>query len=253
MTVLDAWFQQYVDGYRDLDSEGVRNIELKRVHTGHVVTYASLIAQGEALSSHDSLLLRCAALLHDVGRFPQYRRWRTFRDSDSDNHARLSLEVIRSEGVLASFTDQDRQAIEEAIRFHNVRTVPEIADHPQGRLIRYLRDADKLDIWRVVLEYYHQPPEQQASAVGLGFPDEPTVTPVCLAALAAAEVVPLETATVLNDFKLMQISWVYDLTSDTARRILAERRYLEQLAALLPQTPEVVAAVAPALASLQGL
>jgi hypothetical protein len=40
------------------------------------------------------------ALLHDVGRFPQYRRWRTFRDSESDNHARLSLEVIRHEAVL---------------------------------------------------------------------------------------------------------------------------------------------------------
>ncbi len=249
--VLAAWFQSYVDRFLDLDPEGVRNIELKRNHTARVVTYAALIADGEGLTSKECAQLLCAAQLHDVGRFPQYRRWRTFRDSDSDNHARLSLEVIREEQLLRNYSPEDRYTIEEAVRLHNVKVLPATTAVAVKRLASYLRDADKLDIWYVVLEYYRQPVDCQASAVGLGLPDRPEVTPACLAALAQGQVVPLEQAQVLNDFRLMQISWVYDLQSKTARRILAEKQYLEQLAAFLPSTQAVETAVARAIASLR--
>ena len=34
------------------------------------------------------------ALFHDVGRFPQYARYKTFRDSISTNHAALGASVL---------------------------------------------------------------------------------------------------------------------------------------------------------------
>ena len=247
---LQQWFNRYVATFEDLDPEGVRNIHLKQEHTRQVVSCMEALAVGEGLDEADTLLACAVALLHDVGRFPQYRRWRTFRDSESDNHARLSVEVIRSEALLDHLSAEERLLIEEAVRFHNLLELPDQISSPTDRFIRLIRDADKLDIWRVFLEYYQLPEEERASAVGLGFPDLPEVTQACLTALAEGRIVKLDQARVLNDFKLLQISWVYDLNYATTRRLLLERGYLPKLAATLPDMPPLQQAVGRALASL---
>jgi len=249
---FQEWFSCYVATFGDLDPDGLRNIRLKEDHTLRVVACMEELARGEGLDETETLIARTVALLHDVGRFPQYRRWRTFRDSESDNHARLSLEVIRSENVLDRLSDGERLLIEEAVRFHNLLALPEQVASPTDRFIRLIRDADKLDIWRVFLEYYALPEAERASAVGLGFPDLPEVTPACLEALAGGTIVRLDQARVLNDFKLLQISWVYDLNFATTRRLLLERCYLTRLAATLPDDPQVQRAVALAVASLRA-
>lgn len=250
---LEQWFAVFVDGFADLDPEGLRNIRLKEEHTHRVVTCMREIAAGEELDPSQTLLALAIALLHDVGRFPQYRRWRTFRDSESDNHARLSLEVIRDEQLLAGLPQEEQLLIEEAVRFHNLLELPSPVTSPTDCYIRLIRDADKLDIWWVFLEYYRQPEHERASAVGLGFPDLPEVTPACLDALAAGTIVRLDQARFLNDFKLLQISWVYDLNFESTRRLLRERGYLEQLAATLPDSQQVQDAVQRALASLEKI
>jgi hypothetical protein len=43
----------------------------------------------------------------------------------------------------------------------------------------------------------------------------------------------------LNDFKLLQISWVYDLNFGPTFRAIQERQYVERIAAHLPQSDEV--------------
>lgn len=250
---LRQWFAAYVATFGDLDPDGLRNIQLKETHTLQVVSCMESLAAGEGLDDVETQIALTVALLHDVGRFPQYRRWRTFRDSDSDNHARLSLEVIHHEGVLEHLSVEERLLIEEAIRFHNLLSLPEQICSPTDRYIRLIRDADKLDIWRVFLEFYRLPKEQRASAVGLGFPDLPEVTPACRDALADGRIVRLDQARVLNDFKLLQISWVYDLNFATTRRLLMERGYLVMLAATLPDDPHVQRAVERAVSSLTGL
>lgn len=250
---LQQWFDEYVSSFYDLDPDGLRNILLKKEHTSQVVAGMELIAAGEGLSENETRLACAIALLHDVGRFPQYRRWRTFRDSDSDNHARLSLDVIQSKRLLEHLPDNEKLLIEEAVRFHNLLALPEQILSPTDLYLKLIRDADKLDIWRVFLDYYQLPEEQRASAVGLGFLDLPEVTPACLDALAAGEIVRLEQAQVLNDFKLLQISWVYDLNFATTRRLLLEREYLPKLAATLPDTQPVIMAVSRALSELAAI
>jgi len=70
--------------------------------------------------------------------------------------------------------------------------------------------------------------------VTLGFPDLPGVTPACVRELAAGPVIRLEDIRVLNDFKLLQISWVYDLNFRSAYRLLRQRGHIQELAATIP-------------------
>jgi hypothetical protein len=250
---LISWFDRYVEPFLDIDTEGEKNIRLKIKHTRKVCEAMAQLSSGENLSENESHIASAVALLHDVGRFPQYRRWRTFRDSESDNHARLAIDVIRDEQVLAGIDLSEQLLIEEAVRFHNLLEPPATIKSPTRRFISLIRDADKLDIWRVFVELLAQPPEERATAATLGLPDLPErVSDSCIAALNSGTVVRLDTTTCLNDFKLLQISWVYDLTTTTSRRILLERGYIPELAATLPERSDIREAVARALNSLSA-
>lgn len=250
---LFSWFDDYVEPFLDTDAEGVKNIQLKIEHTQKVCAAMALLSDGEKLSENESRIASAIALLHDVGRFPQYRRWRTFLDSASDNHARLGINVIREENILAGIGKAEQILIEEAIRFHNMLAPPEKFQSPTRQFINLIRDADKLDIWRIFVELLAQPPPERASAATLGLPDLPdTVSDPCVAALNSASIVRLDTITCVNDFKLLQISWVYDLTTATSRRILLKRGYIPALAATLPERSDITEAVAKAVASLSA-
>lgn len=250
---LVAWFASYVEPFMDTDADGVKNIQLKIKHTRKVCEMMALLSDGEKLPENESHIASAVALLHDVGRFPQYRRWRTFRDSDSDNHARLAIDVIRDENILAGIDHSEQLLIEEAVRFHNLLAPPARIQSPTRQYINLIRDADKLDIWRVFVELPALPPEERPSAATLGLEDLPgTVSEKCIAALNSGSIVPLDTITCFNDFKLLQISWVYDLTYATSRRILHERGYIPALAATLPERDDLREAVVKALASLSA-
>lgn len=250
---LIAWFDGYVEPFLDTDPEGAKNIQLKIEHTRKVGEVMALLSVGENLTENETYIAAATALLHDIGRFPQYRRWRTFLDSNSDNHARLAIDVIRENNVLDGIDPAEQLLIEEAVRFHNMLAPPDTIKSPTRHYINLIRDADKLDIWRVFVEFLAQPPEERASAAILGLEDAPDkVSEPCITSLDAGCIVPLATISCFNDFKLLQISWIYDLTYPTSRRILRERGYIPVLAATLPDRADIHQAVAKALAALSA-
>lgn len=247
---LQRWFDSYVATYGDIEEPGYRNILLKIEHTGRVCRIMKSLADGEGLSPERQRTAAAVALLHDVGRFPQYRRWQTFRDSDSDNHARLSIEVIREQELLTPLPPEERLLIEEAVRLHNQLTLPRRFRSPTDRYIRLIRDADKLDIWSIFRDYFSTGSGDRPSAATLGFPDLPVVTPACVAELAAGRIIDLKLARVVNDFKLLQISWVYDLNFPSSYRLLQQLGHIEALAETIPGDGQVSAAVALALQTI---
>jgi hypothetical protein len=96
-----------------------------------------------------------------------------------------------------------------------------------------------LDIWRVFLEYYEGAEESRASAVGLGLPDLPGYSEDILACIYRREIISLSHVRSLNDFKLLQLSWVFDVNFRPSFALLAERNYIERVAACLPPTKEI--------------
>lgn len=243
---LADWFEGFIQPYYDTDPEGLKNIRLKVEHTRKVCEAMDQITAGEGLAPHERCIAGAVALLHDVGRFPQYRRWRTFRDSRSDNHARLAIEVIRAQNLLVGLSPEERQLIEEAVRFHNLLSVPSVLKSPTDLFVRLIRDADKLDIWRVFLDVFSAPEQERASAALLGLPERDEVSRACVTALASRQVVRLDTVTCVNDFKLLLISWIFDLNYGSTFRLLQRSGYLERLADGIPDSSALRSALASA-------
>lgn len=240
---IGQWFDGYTRTFLDTDPEGLGNILLKIEHTRRVCAVSDTLAAGEGLSANEARIASAVALLHDVGRFPQYRRWRTFRDSDSDNHARLSVEVLRQHNLLNGLDPAECLLIEEAVRFHNLLELPEQVSSPTRLFMRLIRDADKLDIWRIFLELFALPEEERASAATLDLPDLPGCTPACRDAVLGQRIVRLDQCRVLNDFKLLQMSWALDLGFASSYRLLLERNYITRLAGTLNGNIDIEAAI----------
>ncbi|GFO64918.1 HD domain-containing protein [Geomonas paludis] len=238
LTPLRDWFSSYCNSFRTADLEVQRNFDLKQEHTRNVCRDALLIAQG--MGPRFEMLAEVAALCHDLGRFPQFRDYHTFKDSDSLNHAHLSAQVMKQHHLLDFLTDQERGCIEVAVRMHNAFQVPEGLPALTADLLRLLRDADKLDIWRVFTEYFNAPEAERASGAGLGFPDLPGCSAEPLAAVSAGNMVQLSTLKSLNDFKLLQVSWIYDINFAATFRLIRQRSVLEQFRAMLPRDREVL-------------
>ena len=249
---IRQWFLEYSARF-EMDEAGDREmIELKRSHTLCVVDNAVLVARGEGLSEPLALLAEAAALLHDVGRFPQYMQYRTFNDGTSVNHGELGAKVVREAGVLGALSTPEREAVISAVHFHNAYAIPDIEDETAIGLLRVLRDADKLDIWRVMADFYELPPSERSPAVANHLEDRPTYSPEMLEKLARGIPCRFADATVLNDLKFMNLSWAYFLNFSTTCRLLLERRLAQRVASTLPDTPEIADAMGSLMSHIRG-
>ena len=146
---LLALYDAYVDTFR-VDGELPLMMALKREHTSHVVENALAIASGEGFDPVTSRVCEAAALLHDTGRYEQLRLYNTFRDSDSVDHAVFSHDIVVQKGWLSDWPEDERSAILCAVLYHNRRDLPEGLDALTLAASQTVRDADKLDIFRVM-------------------------------------------------------------------------------------------------------
>jgi len=241
---LKTWFNGYVSGYYKDDSRYNHPILLKENHTKRVCENIIMLGKAMGLSDYDLTLAETMALFHDIGRFEQYARYGTFSDIASENHAKLSLRQMATHGVLLKNTKDEKHLITKAIAYHNAAALPGVKDEKELFYMRLLRDADKLDIWRVVIDYYHERDNFQSSAIELNLPDDPVWSGKVLEAVMNKKIARLEDMKTLNDFKLLQISWVFDLNFAPSFKAVKKRKYLHLIEATLPQSPDIEDAVA---------
>lgn len=233
------WFSNYVRSFVFDDEKDRKNIRLKELHTLNVCRDIVLIAKDAGLKGNDLFLAETVALFHDVGRFPQYQRHRTFRDSLSVNHGELGADVLGEKGVLGDLAAREREIILQTVKFHNAYRIPDKVLPDAAPFLRLVRDADKLDIWRVFIEYYESPPEERASAVMLDAPDKPGYSEEVLSCFYERRMASLAMVKVLNDYRLLQLTWIYDLHFDASLKAVLERDYINRLAVYLPDGEDI--------------
>ena len=239
---LEAWHQSYANRFMGADKETDCAVQMKIAHTARVRANIAEIGRGIGLDTNRLLLADAAALLHDTGRFRQFRDHHTFVDAVSVNHARLGIREIGRERALSGWETRERRQVCRAVAWHNAPALPTNEPAPVLELIRLLRDADKVDIFDVTLTRYEGRDLENNEAVDLGLPDSPTCSPALLEAITAGQVAPFHRIRSLNDFKLAQLSWIFDIQFPPTFHILQKKQIVPRLCAVLPKTPQVTTA-----------
>lgn len=233
------WFDAYIATFRCENEADQKNINLKIDHTYRVCAEIITVGQSLGLSQGQLCLAEALALFHDVGRFEQYQRYKTFADHRSEDHAQLGIAILVKNRILDNLNAETRQLLLQVIANHNQAKIPK---HTAGDCLTFsqlLRDADKLDIWKLVTDYYRDKNHQPNAVIELNLPDTEGISPKVFSDLMSCRIVLKEHVKNLNDFKLLQVGWVFDVHFTKTFELIKERHYLEQIFAVLPKDRQI--------------
>ena len=241
LSFFREWFSDYVNNLDSVDPFVCENIKWKYEHSIRVCNNILLLAKSEGVDEKGCRLAEAIALFHDVGRFEQFIRYRTFKDSESENHALFGIKILRNAGILEHLSEGERHLILKAIEYHNLKEIPE-STRNSDELIFYselIRDADKIDILRLLSKNYDEVGNVKNCILEGNMPDTTGCSRSIVKDILNNKIVTLEDVSNLNDIKLYHLSWVFDINFPATHSILKKHRYVDTIISFMPETEEI--------------
>ena len=225
-------FREYAATFKGAGEFCDENIDLKVDHTLRVAAEMSRLCAAEAIPARLVKLALRAAMLHDISRFSQFRSSGSFNDAASIDHGDRSAEIAAAEGWVADLERPAAEAVLTAVCWHNKPEVPETLSPDAETLTKLVRDADKLDIFKVVLDHLDHPEDNPAVTFSLD--PHAGVTPAIAAAIAEGKQIAHRDMRSAADFIAAKLLWPFDLNFTWSRREFLKRNYIGRLMAHLP-------------------
>lgn len=241
---MHEWMARYMKSFYSDDAEVQRGILIKETHTGYVTANCVQLAKFLKLSTHDTELAEIIGLFHDVGRFRQYSIYKTFNDADSEDHAELALTVIDELNFFSELTAEDFSVVRFAIANHNKKTVAPCDDERKILFAKIIRDADKLDIYRVLEPFLAQSaadkmPNFIKSAGNL----VADISPDFVENFVTGEQADYTKIRTNGDRKIVRLMWIYDINFAWTMQKIVERGYIEKIVSNLPMDERIAEGV----------
>ena len=237
---LRIWFDDYVAGFYGDDETVNANIKLKDDHSRRTCKEMLYLADELGLDENQKLISETIALLHDIGRFEQFVKYRMYSDAKSVDHCLLGLEVLEKNQALDGIDLQEKLLIEKAIEYHGCKELPPGLDGECLLFSKLIRDADKLDAYYVLLKYYEQYRENpQEFKLGLELPDVSGYSADAISELLRGQCLDNRKVRKVNDLKLSLLSWVYDVNFTSTLKRIKQCGYLEKLIGFLPTDEDI--------------
>ena len=223
------------------EGKDAEHLHLKWEHSLHVADNAEMILAAPGLPGRfDAELARAAqlaALYHDVARFEQYVAYRTFRDAESVNHGLWGAKILKREAFLAHEPPRLVSLIRAGVSLHNRFTIPPGVPEDFRLVTQVVRDADKIDILRVI-DGYVRPGGRRSNVVTWKLADEPDAwTPSMYEAVLSGQLAVSSQMRYINDFRLLLCSWLFDLNFPASFALIRKQGHLAEVVAGLPQGP----------------
>ena len=200
-------FNNYLKDY-DCHNDKIR---LKIVHTYGVVKESTDISARMRLSEEDTTLAKMIALLHDIGRFEQLKRFDSFLP-DTMDHAAYGVKILfnndNGENLIRRFVPESDfdDIIRISIAKHSDFKLEGISDARTLLHAKIIRDADKLDNCRV---------------------KDSILRHECI--LSSDRVTPM-------DYWISYLAYFYDINFRESLDIIEERNYIPRIIARIPYT-----------------
>ena len=220
-------FERYLDQYDREDDK----IKLKIVHTYGVVRCMNQITKKMGLSKEERKLAELIALLHDIGRFEQLKRFGSFEPGLMD-HAAYGAEILFEEGMIREFIEDSRydEIIRMAIEKHSAYKLIGISDPCALLHAKLIRDADKLDNCRVKLEDAVETMlDVSAEEVG-----KQQISPEVLAQVYQKTSIDNKTRNTKMDYWVSYVAYFFDINFPETLEIIQEHQYVDRVIRRIP-------------------
>lgn len=144
-------FEQYVKKF-DMNNN---NIKSKYFHSLKVMELSSDIATTIGLFNEEEIVvIEIIALFHEIANFNNVAN-KNLGEEDLDDFALKSVEILFNEGLLRKITDDTKydDIIKLAIFASDKNGLPSSINAKDAAYCKILRDANKLDRFRMILNY----------------------------------------------------------------------------------------------------
>lgn len=145
-------FKKYISNY-NLDNP---EIARKVGHSYRVSEICEKIAKSLNLSDKEIEVATLIGLLHDIGRFKQQTKYKTYEDIHSVDHAKLGVEILEQNDYIRNYYQDDEydDIIKTSIFYHNKYEIEKGLNDKELTFCKIIRDSDKLDIFYEAIEIF---------------------------------------------------------------------------------------------------
>ena len=219
-------FKEFLKKYEIKNELG---FDLKVQHTYQVVNNAKLIATKLNLSEEDILLAELIGLLHDIGRFEELTFLKEF-DSVKFDHASYGIKMLFEDNMIRDFIDDDSydEVIKIAIDNHSRLSIQENIDERSLLHAKIIRDADKLDNYRV----------KKDEKIEANFPgrvkdkselENSFVTDKVFETIKENKCVDIHDRKTILDYWVCVLAFIFDINFKETLEIIKEKNYINIL------------------------
>jgi hypothetical protein len=161
--------------------------------------------------------------------------YNTFDDEISLDHAEHSVRVLREQKLLESLDTDSQELVFCAIYHHNKFELPARLSDREYLYVNILRDADKLDILKVLTDYYSNITIDPNHALTWNMPNGNDVSADVANDILAGKLISRNKVKNDVDLKILQLSWVYDLNYKPSLEKIRKKKYFEKIYKTLPK------------------
>lgn len=214
-------FKEYLENY---DKSNPR-IALKVSHIYRVADMSKQVAKELKLTKEQIELAELIGLLHDIGRFEQIKRYDTFQDKLSVDHANLGVEILKENNLLSKFCEEEKyyDIILTAIQNHNKFRIDSSITGEKLLQSKIIRDADKIDILNFLtfekMETIYKRPD---------ITDVPISKIMFEEFFKGNQVERSKQITDMDDW-LSNITYIFDINFKPSFKILQEKDYINKI------------------------
>lgn len=240
ISISTDWFNNYCNSFKELTENQILNFRIKKEHSVRVAEIALLLSDKLEWTEEEKWIAYIIGLLHDIGRFSQLIEFDTFHDEKSVDHAEIAIKILNTTNVFEILNISNKELVFAAIQNHNKFRIQDGLTGQELLHSKLLRDADKLDILRVLTEYYTQRKGSVNHTLTWELQRGTSVSPAVVKEVMAGKMVSKKNVISEMDVKILQLSWVYDLNFRPTFEYLVKNRYLENVYNSLPKNDLVI-------------
>ncbi len=234
------WLNAYVGSFKELTVSQQENFEIKKEHSLRVANISQYLANRLELSEEQSQIAYLIGIFHDIGRFRQVAEFDTFSDDKSVDHGDLAIEILKEDSFFENMEQAKKNLILTAIANHNKYKIQDGLGEEETLFSRLIRDADKLDILKVLTDYYSNPKAKPNHTLTWELPKGNVVSTAVVKEVMGGKMVSKKNVVSEMDAKIMQMSWIYDINFRASIELLIKNRFLEIIYSTLPKNDLII-------------
>ena len=212
-------FIKYTENY-NLKEERVK---AKQNHSLRVMRISKQIAERLKLSQEEIELATLIGLLHDIVRFEQYTKFKTYKDLESFDHGDYGAEILQKDIRKYIETNEFDQIMKVAILNHNRLEIEARLTEREYLHSQIIRDADKVDIYSILIS------DTKITIWGKDDLSKEKISDEIYRQFKEETSINYKNIKTPADLLVCHFKFVYDLNFKETKQIIKENKYLDKL------------------------